>query len=628
MKNSKKIIIGIAAIIIAACSYLYFLNESNDSLEITHIPVQLKAKGNYSMLNIETGEIEFEGEFKNEVGIVSEGIFISVNSDKEIFYNKIIGKNQFKEIAGPFKEGSTFHSGVAFVTPEDDYVQAIDNEGEVLFKLSPKDGQEFVSVGQIYGNRALFKNQNDLYGFIDAKGNIAVEPKFDWVEDFQNGIARVCIHNDNGKSTVALIDVDGDIIQELDNALVGRPSLGQLPYSDEKDEWGVLDAKSGKKIVEAKEKFEKILVHEGNYFFENDDEWGLLDVKGEVLIRSKYEAIYTLKDGLYIGVSKDGKSYELDVINDKGEVIKNIDISGDDVFCLGNGNFIYRDGKEYVLSNEKGEILSKETIKKINFSSDLSSLVNRESQNVSSDFFDWASIEEIVKNIKSGQIGGIRIGQNCVDFEEKSVQFTKNGVSNEEQIVGIGIGGIGAYDWRRNGYLYQFVMGNGYSNSDDGDEDVIDADEGEEYGLEPEIAMAEGEGVAEGEDTPIKDDAPMYSTYQNSIYVVKQMNSGVISIQVYFDDYIKKPVTKTVTVETEYYSYDQEKTVGYEKNINALIRSITVGYSFPKNREKKLKEMFDEKIRSEYMELSKDKFKDKLGNTWSITSNGFEISSQ
>lgn len=623
MKN--KIIIIVAAIIIVASSYFYFFSEPSDSLEITHIPVQLKAKGNYSMLNIETGEIEFEGEFKNEVDIVSEGIFISSNSEGEIFYNKIVGKNQYKEVAGPFKSGSTFHAGIAFVTPEDDYVQAIDDEGKVLFKLTPKDGQEFVSVGQIFESRAQFKNQNDLFGFIDKKGNIIIEPKYDWVDDFQNGIARVCVHLENGKSTVALIDKDGNIIQEMDHALMGRSSMGQLPFSDEKGEWGVLDGKTGKKIVDAKEKFEKILVHNGDYFFENDDEWGLIDRKGEVLIRSKYESLYPLKGEFYIGVLKDGKSYEADIINEKGEVIKNIDISGEDVFCLSNGNFIYRDGKEYVLSNEKGEILSKETIKKINLTSNLFGLVNQESQTISSDYFDWATVEEIIKKLSSGQISGFRIGQNLVDFEQKSAQFTKSGDTDEEQIIGIGISGLGAYDLRRNGYLYQFVIGNGYSNSDEGDEDVsVEESYADESTFEVDSAVVEGGPV---DDVPIVDNATMYSTYQNTIYVVKQMNSGSISIQVYFDDYIKKPVSKTVTIDTEYYTYDQEKIVGYEKNAKALVRSITIGYSFPNSREKKLKEMFDEKIRNEFVKLSSDKYKDKLGNTWRISSNGFVISS-
>ena len=42
------------------------------------------------------------------------------------------------------------------------------------------------------------KGDNDLYGFVDEKGNWVIEPKFDEVWDFETGYAPVKINSKFG----------------------------------------------------------------------------------------------------------------------------------------------------------------------------------------------------------------------------------------------------------------------------------------------------------------------------------------------------------------------------------------------------------------------------------------------
>ena len=114
-------------LVIAVTSILASCGNSNKNSSITHIPVQLKSDGNWSLLDIETGAILFEGEFKKSPSVVTEGVFTTRNDEGEFFYNKIENEKDFKQIAGPFKSASLMNQGLAIVCKEESHLSAIND---------------------------------------------------------------------------------------------------------------------------------------------------------------------------------------------------------------------------------------------------------------------------------------------------------------------------------------------------------------------------------------------------------------------------------------------------------------------------------------------------------------------
>jgi hypothetical protein len=115
MKKSRLIIL----LLLVAC-FVASCNKTSSKIEVTHIPVKLKEDGNWSLLELKTGKLMFEGEFKNKPSVVVEGIFISENDKGKKYYNRIEGEKNYKQIAGPFYTAQTFTEGIAIVCKEDD----------------------------------------------------------------------------------------------------------------------------------------------------------------------------------------------------------------------------------------------------------------------------------------------------------------------------------------------------------------------------------------------------------------------------------------------------------------------------------------------------------------------------
>jgi len=82
--NIVTLLFVIATVLFTACG------KSGEKAVITHLPVQMKSKGNWSLWDIKTGAILYEGEFKKAPSVVIEGVFITRNEDGDLFYNKIV----------------------------------------------------------------------------------------------------------------------------------------------------------------------------------------------------------------------------------------------------------------------------------------------------------------------------------------------------------------------------------------------------------------------------------------------------------------------------------------------------------------------------------------------------------
>ncbi len=159
---------------------------------------------------------------------------------------------------------------------------------------------------------------NGKFGFIDKTGKVVVEPQYDYVEPFSEGMARVEIGDkwgfidEKGKLVIASqFDAAHDFSEGLAGVKVGK-------------NWGFID-KTGKMVIASK-------------FF--DDYYGI-------------DAFYNFHDGMAIVKLRDEGDYRNGYINKKGEVVVEVGSSSpgnfSDGIAISDNKIIDKSGK--VLAN-------------------------------------------------------------------------------------------------------------------------------------------------------------------------------------------------------------------------------------------------------------------------------------
>jgi len=214
-----------------------------------------------------------------------------------------------------------------------------------------------------YNNNLHIIDVDWKYGFINNNGKIIIEPIYDRVTEFYEGLAEVKI-----KSRFhAFIDVKENTIIELNyNALVGQFSEG-LAGIREEDKRGFID-KNGSFILDLNKSiaddFNKF--SEGLVAYEKNNKTGYLDKQGKIIIKPKYDVGWDFKEGLAVVGDKIGaeayvegaediifREFLFGYINKQGELI--IDMVYDHAYSFSCGYaFVTRSGYSAHFINKQG----------------------------------------------------------------------------------------------------------------------------------------------------------------------------------------------------------------------------------------------------------------------------------
>jgi hypothetical protein len=623
-------------LVITVTSILASCGNSNKNSAITHIPVQLKSDGNWSLLDIETGAILFEGEFKKSPSVVTEGVFTTRNDEGKFFYNKIENEKDFKQIAGPFKSASLMNQGLAIVCKEESHLSAINDKGEEIFILEPQDGVVIKQAGQCIDGLIKFEDENHLWGFLDKNGKISIKPQFDYVDDFHNGLARATMHSDN-KDKLVIINKSGEVESELEKGLVGNLGNGIVAYSDNEKEFGVLKlGKELEKKITASSKFEVISIHNDDIFYASENSWGLLNEDGEIIIRAKYDFLTRLDGETFLGIKKDGKDVEYQILDSKGDVVKKDEIDNRNYGAFNlysKGRVMLKDGREYQLINAKGENVGNNPVKEWGGANDIIRIESNISDLVQSDYFDWAKIDEMIESIKPGSLSGFTVGLNCLKSNDLLVKFASiNSSVTTTEIHDQGKGLVFANfiaDWDDLNGTIGLYVGVGYDDKNENTSEEIDSDIQDSTIYDSTATAADNSTTAPStQEVPIKDDAPEWNAYQTALSATRDIgNSGSIGIVLGFDDYIKKAVTQSKVVDYGYTTMVEEKIIGYERNSSAKLTNVQMQFSVQSDKTKKLKTKLEEKFAKGFQLISTNYgskfYLDAKGSKWEL--NGLQI---
>lgn len=214
-----------------------------------------------------------------------------------------IDKNGNVIIEFNFDDVFHFSEGLARVKLNDNWV-VIDKNGNVLF------GGVTKYLFFDFHEGLIVMERDGKWGFLDKNGNEKIIAKFDAVDNFKNGFAKVKINNES-----ALIDKNGDVVLQMKGIEIAGDYCEGLIKVERNRKFGFIDLR-GKEIVQ--------IEYDGAENFFNglaivwkNGRYGLINKKGEVVIPLEYNQLFF--DNNYLQVYKGNTMFYSDL---KGNLLK------------------------------------------------------------------------------------------------------------------------------------------------------------------------------------------------------------------------------------------------------------------------------------------------------------------
>lgn len=242
-----------------------------------------------------------------------------------------------------------FAEGFATVQVSEEKYEVIDEQGQVVFTTKHELMDSFSN-----GVVKFKKNADTLYGYMDRKGNVVMEPVYPEADNFTDGKALVTMSQ--GEQT--LLDLKGKILQKYNFAQVGGISEGMIKYFDQDSQkWGFASLDGEKLLAPAYEYADHFF--DGKAIVSVDtNAFGLIDQKGNYVLEPKYARIEFLGEGKY-AVCQSGATYPLyspmAIFDEQGKQLT--DFVYYELGKYQNGSVSVCDGKETYLLDEAGQVV-------------------------------------------------------------------------------------------------------------------------------------------------------------------------------------------------------------------------------------------------------------------------------
>ena len=196
-------------------------------------------------------------------------------------------------------------------------------------------GGELNEYGEVIGGK---------WGFVDARGNIIVEPKYDEIGCFYYGLARVAY---NGK--FGFINMTGDIIIPVEFDSLCPQFTGRFVGFQRDDRRGFINNAGEEVIVHNAERFGTFSW--GLAWVEYDGYVGFINSIGELVVSPIFQNALTFSEG-FAGVKYNGK---YGFINTLADVV--IPFEYDAVWSFEGGLAVVELGGRVGVINRSGEVL-------------------------------------------------------------------------------------------------------------------------------------------------------------------------------------------------------------------------------------------------------------------------------
>jgi len=282
-------------------------------------------------LNGKVGMIDRNGRFLfdcvfDDLGVFSDSLVYASKKDIYGYYN-VKGEEVIPHL---FNDAYDFHNGVAKVE-KGGKTSFINTKGEFIVKLSHHD------VNPYYDTLYTFVDDG-LYGIMNHKAQIFVEPIYTAISSVHNGLAVASIQN-----RVVYLDTLGTMVIDngyelFPNYLLKGEFIDGIAIVSKKQKYGRINLKD-ETVTEFE--FENIGLGNELYPAQKDGAWGVFDSEGSAQIEPKYQSLSIADNGNFVASKND----TVGVIDPKGDVIvpfsfSEIESINDNLFLVTQNNKI------------------------------------------------------------------------------------------------------------------------------------------------------------------------------------------------------------------------------------------------------------------------------------------------
>ena len=236
---------------------------------------------------------------------INENYIIAKNSEDRYGYLDITGN---PVIDFKYLECEDFENGKA-IAIDSEGTHIIDDKGNIVLTTT----EDYLEIETPDENGLCLIRTNDGYGLIDLNGNVVVEPIYDEINNFYDGLAKVELDELYG-----YINTKGEIIIPIEYEEAVAFTDGIAPVK--KDEYWQLIDTTGKSIngYLYDYYFINTLTCDRFLVFDENNNYGFLDKEGNLVIGSlddledSYESITSSVGQPVFNVEKDGYVYLID----------------------------------------------------------------------------------------------------------------------------------------------------------------------------------------------------------------------------------------------------------------------------------------------------------------------------
>lgn len=190
----------------------------------------------------------------------------------------------------------------------------IDAKGNIVIPPKYRGGFDF-SEGL-----AAFISDNGKSGFINKKGEVVIEPEFYVEGDFENGIAPVWLKsNESANIPYSYIDKTGQVIVNTDYLYVTNFREDLMCVSTNGEKYGFCDRDFNLVIEEQFAMAGYFSEGLANFTYEIDGKWGFIDKEGNVQIEPRFNGTWHFSEGL--AAVNDSNNQRWGFINKRGDYV-------------------------------------------------------------------------------------------------------------------------------------------------------------------------------------------------------------------------------------------------------------------------------------------------------------------
>ncbi len=182
------------------------------------MPVCTSVDGKWSMLD-RKGDIVYNSQFQSEPTAVIGGVYGVRDANGITLYSAADVTPKPIEGCSNLVCAGVCNDGLIPIVKPGQRISVVDSKGKKQFELSPVDGKEIVqSQVHFHDGMLVICDQDGKYGYVDAKGNPVIKPKYLSAYAYSNGKALVKVLDET--TNIAhweIIDKSGNTITKLED---------------------------------------------------------------------------------------------------------------------------------------------------------------------------------------------------------------------------------------------------------------------------------------------------------------------------------------------------------------------------------------------------------------------------